>query len=394
MITPSLLVWAREEAGYGPDEAAALADIPKVKLIAWESGEKQPSLRQAEKLAKLYDRSLGVLSLPQPPALPALATEYRHLPGVKPGAEPPALRRAVRRLVQRRRIAMHLLAELGEEPSDFSLNLHIDDDPEKVARTIREALGISLQSQLGWNSEFVAYRAWRLAVEQLGVLVCQFPGKETGDVRGLGILHFPLPVIGISSKEIPLAKPFTLLHELVHLGLSASREELPAQSEKRNQKEWLQVERFCESVASSILMPEAAIRHDADVKIQKSSEEWTVGGMRRAAKRFRVTPSAVATRLLWMGLMSPSDYAGWKKDWAEWRKSHPEGPGFGIASPADKAVGRSGPYFTSLVLGALGAERISSVDASQYLDLGFNHVESLRKDWMNSPGIFAGAAIS
>jgi hypothetical protein len=117
-------------------------------------------------------------------------------------------------------------------------------------------------------------------------------------------------------------------------------------------------------------------------------------GMRRAAKRFRVTPSAVATRLLWMGLMSPSDYAGWKKDWAEWRKSHPEGPGFGIASPADKAVGRSGPYFTSLVLGALGAERISSVDASQYLDLGFNHVESLRKDWMNSPGIFAGAAIS
>ena len=35
MITPSLLVWAREETGYAPDEAAALADIPKVKLIAW-----------------------------------------------------------------------------------------------------------------------------------------------------------------------------------------------------------------------------------------------------------------------------------------------------------------------------------------------------------------------
>jgi hypothetical protein len=53
------------------------------------------------------------------------------------------------------------------------------------------------------------------------------PGKGLGDVRGTAIVHFPLPVVGISSKELSLRKPFTLLHEVVHLALAAD-EEKPA----------------------------------------------------------------------------------------------------------------------------------------------------------------------
>lgn len=393
MVTSSLLEWAREEAGYAPEEAAENAGVPLEKLCAWEAGAKQPSLRQAEKLAKLYDRSLSVLSLPKPPVLPPLATEYRRLPGVKPGAESPALRRAVRRLVQRRRVAMHLLAELGEEAPAFGLALHLNDNIEEAGARLREVLGISIETQLAWASEFVAFRAWRAAVEELGTLVCQFSGKDTGEVRGFGILHFPLPVIGVSSKEIPLAKPFTLLHELVHLALAASHEEQSAMTEDRRKDDWLQVERFCESVTSSILMPMEAIGEDADAISQKQAGEWTVAGIRRTAKRFRVTPTAVATRLLWLGVMSAADYAGWKKDWADWRKMHPEKAGFGIATPADKAVTRSGPFFTSLVLGALGSDRISSSDASQYLDVGFDHVEILRKSWMVGPASLSGVTM-
>ncbi len=46
-------------------------------------------------------------------------------------------------------------------------------------------------------------REWRAAVEQLGVLVFQFPKVELTDVRGLSLLRFPLPVVGVSSKEQP-----------------------------------------------------------------------------------------------------------------------------------------------------------------------------------------------
>jgi hypothetical protein len=107
-------------------------------------------------------------------------------------------------------------------------------------------LSITLESQLAWESEFIAFRAWREAAERIGLLICQFPGKDLLEVRGTSILHFPLPVVGISSKEIPLSKPFTLFHEIVHIALAASDEEKPAASEHRPEPDWLRVERFCD----------------------------------------------------------------------------------------------------------------------------------------------------
>lgn len=53
----------------------------------------------------------------------------------------------------------------------------------------------------------------------------------------------------------------------------------------------------------------------------------------------------------------------------------------GFASPVDKTLGRAGRPFTQLVLEALDANRITAVDVSRYLDLRFDHVQDLRRDW-------------
>ncbi len=395
MVNAPLLVWAREDAGFTLEAAAGRAGkgFPVEKLRAWESGAAQPTLNQAERLAKIYERPLGIFSLPAPPQLPPLATEYRRLPGVRPGAEAPELRLAVRRLVHRRRLALHLYAEMGDAPPDFSLRARMSEDVEVVGGRLREALAVPLSEQIAWVSEFAAYRTWRVAVEKLGVLVCQMAGRGIGEVRGTSIVHFPLPVAGISSKELPLSKPFTLLHEVAHLALAAADEERPASDEGRDEPGWLKVERFCEGVAGAALMPPEAMRNDVDVARQHRERDWNVAGMRRVAKRFRVTPTAAATRLLRMGVMSPAAYARWKSDWQDYRDSHPERQGFGIATPAEKAVSRNGPLFTSLVLGALSHERITSVDASHYLDLGFGHVETLRRGWSERPSGLAATAV-
>ena len=49
----------------------------------------------------------------------------------------------------------------------------------------------------------------------------------------------------------------------------------------------------------------------------------------------------------------------------------------GLATPVEKAVNRAGRPFAALVLEALAANRITSVDASRYLDLKFEHFEKL-----------------
>ena len=45
--------------------------------------------------------------------------------------------------------------------------------------------------------------------------------------------------------------------------------------------------------------------------------------------------------------------------------------------PVEKAVNRAGRPFATLVLEALAANRITSVDASRFLDLKFEHFEKL-----------------
>jgi Zn-dependent peptidase ImmA (M78 family) len=198
--------------------------------------------------------------------------------------------------------------------------------------------------------------------------VCQFPGKGLEDARGTSIVHFPLPVVGISSKELPLSKPFTLLHEVVHLALAAEREVSPALEESRPESDWLKVERFCETAAASALMPRDAFLADPDVAGQRRHGEWSVESTRRAARRFRVTPTAVATRALRLEAMSPRQYARWKESWETYSRTQPERRPFGIATPAEKAVGRCGPLLSSLVLSALSSERITSSDAAEFLE--------------------------
>jgi Zn-dependent peptidase ImmA (M78 family) len=199
-----------------------------------------------------------------------------------------------------------------------------------------------------------------------------------------------LPVIGINSKELPLAKPFTLLHELAHLALAASREERPALAEVGPEADWLKIERFCETVAAAALMPKSDFAQDDDVVQQRRNGRWNVEAMRRTARRFRVTPTAAATRALRLGLMSPRVYNAWKHAWQAYHVAHPDRPGFGIATPAERAVGRNGPLLTSLVLSALSKEQISSTDAANFLDVGFGHVETLRKGWMERPSELVG----
>ena len=175
-----------------------------------------------------------------------------------------------------------------------------------------------IEDQLQWRTEWEAWRTWRARVEAIGVLVFQFAKVGLAEVRGISLLHAPLPVVGINRKEIPEGKSFTLLHEVVHLMLAAGEEEKPALLEKRSGAEWQQVERFAAIAASYAPNP---------------------GQTRKAA-------------------------IGGRRD--------------EFATPPEEAINRNGRPFVQLVLEALDANRITSVDAGRHLDLKFEHFGKLR----------------
>jgi Zn-dependent peptidase ImmA (M78 family)/transcriptional regulator with XRE-family HTH domain len=379
LVNPPLLVWAREQSGHAPDWVARKLSVKPERLLAWENGERKPTVRQAQELAKLYHRPFGVFFLPQPPALPPLASEYRRLPGVDPGVESPELRLALRLMSQRREITIGLLEELGAPIAPFPVAAHLSEGAHEVGARLRALLGITVHEQFGWSSEWQAWRQWRAAVEAAGVLVFQFPKVPLAQVRGVSLLMFPLPVIGLNSRETaPGARIFTLIHELVHVALAAGKDEQSAILETRSDVAWSKVERFAEEAASAALIPDDVFRTFVG-RMSVPRDGWNVALVRTLAGKFRVTPLAMATRLRAAGELTWKGYEGWKSAWGEYVAALKPRSG-GIASPVEQTLGRGGRPFAQLVIEALDSNRITAVQASRYLDLRFHHLDKLRSD--------------
>ncbi len=375
-----MLVWAREQAGYSLEQVAGKLKMPLEKLASWEAGSARPTLRQAEHLAAVYHRPFTLFYLKEPPRTVPLAAAYRRLPGVTPGQETPELRLALREMICRRNTALDLIAELGDEPEPFALRAHLHEEPETVAARVRTALGVSLQTQFAWANEFQAWRVWRAAIERLGVLVFQFAKVDLGEVRGVSLVGFPLPAIGINSREVPASKPFSVLHELAHLILANAAEEKPALEERRPDSDWQKVESFAERVTGSVLMPHEVLVAEPLVRSHGATQDWHIAEVGRLARRYKVTPAALATRLLLLGRMTPGSYRRWQDAWREFLVEHPPRSSGGFATPAEKALNRNGRSFTLLVLEALSADRITAVNAVNYLSLNFPHIENLRHE--------------
>jgi len=341
-------------------------------------------MRQIEALARLFHRPLSLFFGDAVPQVPPLAAEYRRLPGVTIGQESPELRLAIRQMSSRRETMIELLKELGEEPPAFALFAHLSEAPSAIADRLRAALKIELSVQLGWPNDWRAWAEWRGAAESIGVLAFQFPRVTLEEARGLSLLRFPLPVAGVNSKEQPESRSFTLLHEVVHIMLAAGSEEVPALRETRVGDAWSAVERFAEEVASRVLVPEDALQTHAE-RSAGAHGEWSIGEVRGLARKFHISPLAMATRLRASGYLDWEGYNDWKAAWTAYVRTLPPRKG-GPVHPIAQALGRAGRPYTQVVLDALASNRITAVNASRYLGLKFEHFEKLRESLSARPG--------
>lgn len=373
-VNPAVIGWARRESGYGPERIAQRLQVAVDRVLAWEAGARAPTMRQVQNLAAFLRRPVTLFFQPAPPQVAPLATEYRRLPGVTPGRESPELRLALRQMINRRDRALELSDELGVDLPGIGLTAKHLEAPHVVAARIRTRLGISDIDQLAWKDGWRAWRQWRTATESIGVLVFQFPAVALDEVRGLALLHQPLPVIGINSKEtVPEARVYTLIHELVHLTLAAGADETPALTDTHDDQTWATFEQFADATASHVILPRGML--DALLGLG-TVNRFDVARVRSLARRVGITPLAFATRLLTDDLMSRSAYQDWRSEWATWLEAHPP-KGGGFSLPDQKALGRNGRPFVRLVFDALAQNRITATDAARYLDLRYEHFAKL-----------------
>ena len=164
--TPSVLVWARESAGLSVELAAKRIGVKADRLSSWESGAEHPSFAQLRKLAATYKRPLAVLYLSEPPYRFEVMHDFRRLAGTQEGAPSPELALEIRRAHDRREWALELLEGIEEEAPNIQERLSARDDPEEAATAVRRLLGITLERQAGWRTDYEAFRGWRLLIER------------------------------------------------------------------------------------------------------------------------------------------------------------------------------------------------------------------------------------
>jgi Zn-dependent peptidase ImmA (M78 family)/DNA-binding XRE family transcriptional regulator len=372
-VTPSVLVWAREQAGLRLDDAARIVGVSPDRLQEWENGEDLPTLRQVRLLGKAYHRPSAFFLLRQHPPSPPQIPDFRLRYGTET-APSPQLIYEIRRAISRRDAALEILAQLGEQPPAFGIRGTRAEGATALANRIRGFLGVSLETQRSWTNPYEALRLWITAVERAGVLVFHFSDVDSEVARGFSLAERPLPVIAINGKDSPRGRIFTVFHELAHVTLN-----LGGLCDLHDRGgDW--IEPFCNQVAAEALVPSTDFIIEPAVSEARGPQEWSDQELRRLSNRYMVSREVILRRLLSLGKTTRDFYEAKRGQFLEeYRRSREEGGGF--LEYYRRILRDNGAAFTSLLLDAYRQEAISARDLSHHLgDVKLTHVENIAQE--------------
>lgn len=321
-VQPAMLRWARETVGLSVVDVAQMLKRQPDEIDAWETGETAPTYPQLEKLAyQIYKRPLAVFFLPEPPQEAIPQREFRTLPET----DLRSLGRDTYIHIRRAHAYQLALKELfnNRNPTERQIWKSIALSPSlgiaEQARRIRQFLGLSLEEQVGWNSDEQALKAWRKAIEDSGIFVFKDSFKQK-DISGFCLVDDHLPIIYLNNSTTKTRQIFSLLHELAHLLLSMNGlSKFDTSYIDRLPWEQKQVEKFCNAIAAEILIPAADFsQHVAEfpANVEQATEEQ----FSSLAYRYGVSRESVLRRFLDQGRVSQVFYETKAKVWAAQKK--------------------------------------------------------------------------
>ena len=261
-VNPNILQWARETAGLTPEQAVERLQLRPTRgvsalerLEALESGVAHPSRALLVRMAKQYRRPLVTFYMSQRPRLGDRGQDFRTLPEGHSAAGD-ALLDALIRDVRARQSLVRAALEDEEEamPLAFVGSRRMSDGVQAVLSSLRDTLRVSLDEFRAQTSPEAAFALLRGAAESAGVFVLLMGNlgshHTTIDLqifRGMVLADNIAPFVIINDQDSRAAWSFTLLHELTHL--------LLGQTGVSGEGEELEIERFCNAVASEFLLP-------------------------------------------------------------------------------------------------------------------------------------------
>ncbi len=303
-----ILKWARKTAGLSLEQAAKKLSIrdgkkstAAEKLSSYEDGSKEPSRSLLRRMASQYNRPLLTFYLEHPPVSGDRGEDFRHHPSRYEAFENVRVDVLIRDIKARQSVIRESLLDTDEDgPLDFVGKHRMSDGMAALVKTIVSATEFDLGDYAKRSSYREAFNYLRKKVEDAGVFVIlkgnlgsHHSSISSTVFRGFALSDPIAPFIVINDQDSEKAWSFTLLHEFAHLllgrtGVSGSDCEM-------------KIEKFCNSVASELLLPEVIFD---SFKPDTSSREELCAAVDDFAYSAKLSSSHVLYRLFLRGDIS------------------------------------------------------------------------------------------
>jgi Zn-dependent peptidase ImmA (M78 family) len=371
-INPEILRWARERADLTLTMLAKKLQTTEAKISEWENGEKPITMRKAMDFASKTFVPYGYLFLSEQPIerlpIPDLRTvDGEHIK--RPSAE---LIKIVQDILLRQSWYIDYVKAQGAVELSFVGKFTTDFSVVSIVKDIREWLGVPPHPSRGSWEDY--HRDLIKRIESIGVLVMRQGnlGHHTkplnvNEFRGFAIADKYVPLIFINLADAPVARLFTLIHELAHIWIGASG--VSDGSESSHRKE----EVLCNAVAAEFLVPEIEFK-----ELWKHSELWT-DNLPQLESHFHVSQWVIARRALTLNYISGDDYhkfvASLKKAYDE-RDRSGGGPTYYVTLKS-----QTSDRFARALLSETLSGNVMLRDAGSLLGVKPDKIENLAKEF-------------
>lgn len=383
-INPIILKWWREELNLDISLVAERLGKNINVLESWENWEDYPTMKQLEKIANVYKTHISVFYLFDKPEKLKPKINYR---GIEITINPETryrLEMNIAEAVQRKNIATELYDALWITPKALP-KIDISLWVEKVAEIIRNFLWpkspINTMT-FSWKSSYEILKFWKNCIEDKDIIVSQTSvnthlGLDVSVIRGFCIAKEWIPIIVLNSKDSPLWKIFTILHELTHI-LIWWDSEIQNIDFRNINNPYLDVEEiFCNRVAAEILVPKKSFLQIINNTEFELSKEFLV----KTAKWYWVSEEVIMRRLLDFGRITNTSYEKFRtENRIKWEESQSSKSSNIIVPYYRRVLGANWYLFTRLTLLAYQSEKINLLNVGQFLNANLNHLPKIESE--------------
>jgi Zn-dependent peptidase ImmA (M78 family) len=367
-INPEILKWARKSSKISLEKAAATISrkSPAERIREWESPDCKdfPTVKQVEKLARLYRRPVEVFYLPYiPKDFPPLKDFRKN----KEEGFNTALIFMMREIQEKQEWLSGFLSKNKERKLDFVGKYNIKSSTDVVAADIRKTLGINTK-----DASEKPLKYWISKAEDKRIFISLSSNYHTrlkldSDLfKGFVISDKFAPFVFLNSDDWDHGQLFTLAHEFAHIwiGVSGISNETELQM---NRSEMHPVEKFCNDVAVKLLLP-----MDAVLTFLPREGALTYKHIARAGKKLGVNSGTLLMRLAGENYIDEEQYNSLRKEaenaWKEFllkeslKKKSAGGPNYYVMQ-----LRRSSKAFANIVMDYYKRGKVNGTDASRLL---------------------------